>query len=92
MTQATARHILVDTEEKCQSLIDEIKGGADFATIAQQHSSCPSKQDGGNLGTFGKGQMVPEFEQACFEGAVGDVQGPIKTQFGFHAVEVTDRS
>ncbi|ASJ75942.1 peptidylprolyl isomerase [Granulosicoccus antarcticus] len=92
MTQATARHILVDSEEKCQTLIDEIKGGADFAAVAKQNSSCPSKNDGGNLGTFGKGQMVPEFETACFEGEVGDVQGPIKTQFGYHAVEVTARS
>ncbi|NND90416.1 MAG: peptidylprolyl isomerase [Granulosicoccus sp.] len=92
MSQATARHILVDSEDKCQSLIDEIKGGADFAAVAREHSSCPSKRDGGNLGTFGKGQMVPEFETACFEGEVGEVQGPIKTQFGYHAVEVTDRS
>ncbi len=92
MTQATARHILVDSEEKCQTLIDDIKGGADFAAVAREHSSCPSKRDGGNLGTFGKGQMVPEFETACFEGEVGEVQGPIQTQFGFHAVEVTARS
>jgi peptidyl-prolyl cis-trans isomerase C len=91
MTQATARHILVDSEAKCQTLIDEIKGGADFAAVAKEHSSCPSKRDGGNLGTFGKGQMVPEFETACFEGKVGEVQGPIKTQFGYHAVEVTAR-
>lgn len=92
MSQATARHILVETEEKCQSLIDEIKGGADFAEIAKNHSSCPSGRDGGNLGTFGRGQMVAEFETACFEGEVGEVQGPIKTQFGYHVVEVTARS
>ena len=92
MTQATARHILVDDESKCQSLIDEIKGGADFAAVARENSSCPSARDGGKLGTFGKGQMVPEFEKACFEGEVGEVQGPIKTQFGYHAVEVTERT
>lgn len=92
MTQATARHILVDTEAKCQTLIDEIKGGADFAVVAKEHSSCPSSRDGGNLGTFGKGQMVKEFETACFDGEIGDVQGPIKTQFGYHVVEVTARS
>ena len=92
MSQATARHILVDSEAKCQSLIDEIKGGADFAALAKQHSSCPSGNSGGELGTFGKGQMVPEFETACFEGAVNEVQGPIKTQFGYHAVEVTART
>ena len=92
MSQATARHILVDDESTCQSLIDQIKGGADFADVAKANSSCPSSREGGHLGTFGKGQMVPEFEQACFEGEVGDVQGPIKTQFGYHAVEVTERS
>lgn len=92
MTQATARHILVESEAQCQTLIDEIKAGADFAAVAREHSSCPSKRDGGNLGTFGKGQMVAEFETACFEGNVGEVQGPIKTQFGYHIVEVTARS
>ena len=92
MSQATARHILVDSESKCQSLIDEIKGGADFAAVAKEHSSCPSSREGGNLGTFGRGQMVPEFDTACFDGEVGNVQGPIKTQFGYHAVEVTART
>jgi len=92
MSQATARHILVDTEDKCQTLIDEIKGGADFAAVAKEHSSCPSSRDGGSLGTFGKGQMVAEFDTACFDGEIGEVQGPIKTQFGYHVVEVTARS
>lgn len=92
MTQATARHILVDSESKCQTLIDELKGGADFAALAKEHSSCPSGRDGGNLGTFAPGQMVAEFNTACFEGNVGEVQGPIKTQFGYHVVEVTERS
>ncbi len=92
MTQATARHILVDTESQCQTLIDEIVGGKDFADVAKQHSSCPSSRDGGKLGTFGKGQMVPEFETACFEGEVGAVQGPVKTQFGYHVVQVTERT
>ena len=92
MSQATARHILVDDEAKCQSLIDEIKGGADFAEIAKANSSCPSSRDGGNLGTFGRGQMVAEFDTACFDGEVGEVQGPIKTQFGYHAVQVTERT
>lgn len=92
MSQVTARHILVDDEARCQSLIDEIKGGADFAEIAKANSSCPSSRDGGNLGTFGRGQMVPEFDTACFDGEVGDVQGPIKTQFGYHVVQVTERT
>jgi len=92
MSQATARHILVDSETQCQTIIDEIKGGADFADLAKQHSSCPSKNDGGNLGTFGRGQMVAEFDTACFEGEVNEVQGPIKTQFGYHVVQVTERT
>ncbi len=92
MTQVTARHILVDDETKCQKLIDDIQGGADFAAVAKEHSSCPSSREGGSLGTFGKGQMVPEFDQACFEGDVDAVQGPIKTQFGYHVVQVTERT
>lgn len=92
MSQATARHILVDTEAQCQALIDEIRGGADFAAVAAKHSSCPSGRDGGNLGTFGKGQMVEEFETACFDGEIGAVQGPVKTQFGYHVIEVTART
>ena len=92
MSQATARHILVDSEDKCQGLIDQIKSGADFADLAKANSSCPSGAEGGHLGTFGRGQMVPEFDVACFEGEVGEVQGPIKTQFGYHIVEVTERT
>lgn len=92
MSQATARHILVDDEARAQKLIDDINAGADFAALAREHSSCPSGRDGGNLGTFGRGQMVPEFDQACFDGEIGTVQGPIKTQFGYHVVQVTERS
>ncbi len=92
MSKATARHILVDSESKCEEIIKEINDGAEFATLAQQHSSCPSGKDGGSLGTFGPGQMVPEFDTACFEGTVGEVQGPIKTQFGYHVVQVTERT
>ncbi len=92
MSQATARHILVDSESKCQTIIDEINGGAEFADLAKEHSSCPSSRDGGALGTFGRGQMVPEFDTACFDGEVGAVQGPIKTQFGYHVVQVTERT
>jgi len=92
MSKATARHILVDSESKCEEIIKEINDGAAFEALAQQHSSCPSGKDGGSLGTFGRGQMVPEFDTACFEGTVGEVQGPIKTQFGYHVVQVTERT
>jgi len=92
MAKATARHILVDTEEHCQSLKDEIAGGADFAELAKSHSSCPSGQQGGDLGEFGPGMMVKEFDEVVFSADVGTVQGPVKTQFGFHLLEVTSRN
>lgn len=91
MTQASARHILVSTEEKCNELKAEIEGGADFAQVAKDNSSCPSSRDGGNLGTFGRGQMVPEFDEVVFSAPVNVVQGPVKTQFGYHLLEVTSR-
>lgn len=91
MPQATARHILVPTEEQCNQLKASIEGGADFGAVAREHSQCPSKQDGGNLGSFGRGQMVPEFDSVVFSAPVGVVQGPVKTQFGYHLVEVTSR-
>jgi len=92
MTRASARHILVDSEEKCLQLKNEIAGGASFADLAKQHSSCPSGQRGGELGEFGPGQMVPEFDTVVFNEAVGEVHGPVKTQFGYHLLEVTNRS
>jgi len=91
MSRATARHILVPTEAACLDLKSQIEGGADFAELAKQHSKCPSGQSGGDLGAFGKGQMVPEFDTVVFGEAVGEVHGPVKTQFGFHLVEVTSR-
>ncbi len=91
MTQATARHILVSTEEQCNELKTAIENGADFAQVAKEHSSCPSGRDGGNLGSFGPGQMVKEFDTVVFSAPVNVVQGPVKTQFGYHLVEVTSR-
>jgi peptidyl-prolyl cis-trans isomerase C len=92
MASATARHILVDTEEKCNELKQQIADGADFAKIALENSSCPSGKSGGDLGSFNPGQMVPEFDEVCFNGEVGMVHGPVKTQFGYHLLEVTQRS
>lgn len=92
MARASARHILVETEESCQELKDQIETGADFAALAGEHSKCPSGKQGGDLGEFGPGQMVPEFDQVVFSGEVGKVHGPIKTQFGYHLVEVTSRT
>lgn len=90
--RASARHILVETEEQCNDLKSQIEGGADFAELAKQHSKCPSGARGGELGEFGQGQMVPEFDRVVFNEAVGVVHGPVKTQFGYHLLEVTSRS
>lgn len=92
MATASARHILVDTAEQCEDLKNQIAGGADFAEIARQYSNCPSGKNGGDLGQFGQGQMVPEFGKVVFSGELNTVHGPIKTQFGYHLLEITDRS
>ncbi len=88
----TASHILIDTLEKAEEILKEINDGLEFADAAQKHSSCPSKNSGGNLGKFGKGQMVPEFENAVFSMNVGDISSPIKTQFGYHLIQLNEKS
>ncbi|MEC9095152.1 MAG: peptidylprolyl isomerase [Planctomycetota bacterium] len=90
--EAAARHILVETKEACESLKNEIEGGLDFAAAAAEHSQCPSGSQGGDLGTFGRGQMVPEFDKVVFEEEIGVVHGPVVTQFGFHLIEITSRN
>ena len=92
MSTASARHILVPTEEACIALKTEIEGGLDFTDAAKQHSQCPSGQNGGDLGSFGPGRMVPEFDAVVFSGDVGVVHGPVKTQFGYHLLEITSRT
>ncbi len=92
MPRASARHILVPTQEQCADLKTEIEGGASFADLARAHSKCPSGKQGGDLGEFGPGEMVPEFDKVVFSADVGTVQGPVKTQFGYHLLEVTRRS
>lgn len=91
MPRARASHILVPTETQCQELKKQIEGGADFAAVAQKHSQCPSGKRGGDLGEFGPGQMVPEFDKVVFSGEVGKVHGPVKTQFGYHLVKIVSR-
>lgn len=88
---ATARHILVDSESKCLQLKSEIESGADFAEVAQRNSSCPSRAQGGDLGAFRPGQMVKEFDEVVFSGDLNRVLGPVKTQFGYHLIEITSR-
>lgn len=92
MTTATARHILVETEDECNTLKGQIQEGTDFAEAAKKHSKCPSGQQGGALGEFSPGQMVREFDQVVFNDEVGKVLGPVKTQFGYHLIEITSRS
>lgn len=89
--KAKARHILVKTKEACDDLKTQLESGADFADLAKKHSQCPSGKSGGDLGEFGPNQMVPEFDRVVFSCPVGTVQGPVKTQFGWHLLEVTSR-
>jgi peptidyl-prolyl cis-trans isomerase C len=90
--KATARHILVESETACADLKTQIESGGDFGDLAKTHSKCPSGQQGGGLGEFGPGQMVREFDEVVFSAEVGTVQGPVKTQFGYHLLEVTART
>lgn len=92
MARASARHILVPTEQACMELKAKIEAGADFADCARNFSKCPSGREGGNLGEFSPGQMVKEFDEVVFTGEVGKVHGPIKTQFGYHLVEILQRT
>ena len=91
-TQVKASHILVSTEEEAKNLKEGIeKGTITFEDAAQEFSLCPSGQNGGDLGYFGRGMMVKEFEDASFEGKVGEVTNPVKTQFGWHLIKVVDK-
>ena len=88
-----ASHILVDSEEKALELLAKINAGEiTFENAARENSSCPSSQNGGNLGDFGKGQMVPEFDSAVFAMEVGEVSAPVKTQFGYHLIKLNSKN
>jgi peptidyl-prolyl cis-trans isomerase C len=87
-----ASHILVDSEEKAYEILEDITDGMSFEEAASQHSSCPSKQAGGALGEFGRGQMVQEFEDVAFSMQKGEISAPVKTQFGYHIIKVTDHT
>jgi len=84
-----ASHILVDSEEKAAEILSKINAGEiSFEDAAKEYSSCPSSEQGGSLGEFGHGQMVPEFDEACFSMEVDEVRGPVKTQFGYHLIRL----
>jgi peptidyl-prolyl cis-trans isomerase C len=89
---ASAKHILVDSTDECQRIRGEIEAGAlSFEEAAEKYSTCPSGKKGGDLGEFGKGQMVPEFDAVVFSANIGELVGPIQTQFGSHLVRVERR-
>lgn len=90
-TEVRASHILVKTEQEAKALYNEIKNGKSFAEVAQEKSLCPSGQNGGDLGFFGKGMMVKPFEDAAFALEVGELSQPVETQFGWHLIEVTGK-
>ena len=85
-----ASHILVKTEDEVNGLKSQIDDGVDFASLAREHSDCPSGAEGGDLGSFGHGAMVAEFDKAAFDLEVGDVSGSVKTQFGYHLIHRTE--
>lgn len=91
MTTARARHILTKTKGECLDILDKIYKGADFAEMAKQYSLCPSGKKGGDLGEFAPGMMVKEFDKIVFNEKVGDIHGPVKTNFGYHLIEITER-
>ena len=86
-----AAHILVEEEEQAKELLAAIENGADFHELASSNSKCPSGSRGGDLGDFGRGQMVPEFEQAAFALNIGQISGVVKTQFGYHLIKLLDK-
>lgn len=88
--QVHASHILVKQEKEAKEIIARIEAGEDFAAIARQCSLCPSGRSGGDLGWFGRGQMVPEFDKACFSAGKGTIAAPVKTQFGWHVINVLE--
>ena len=89
--QVRCSHILVSTQEEANHIAKELKAGKDFGELAKKYSSCPSGRSGGDLGFFGKGQMVKEFEVAAFAMKPGEISAPVKTQFGYHLIKVTEK-
>jgi peptidyl-prolyl cis-trans isomerase C len=93
MAKATARaqHIIVNSEKKALEVLEKLNKGSSFEAMAARYSSCPSAKKGGDLGSFVKGEMVKSFDKAVFSGPLNQVLGPVKTQFGYHLIKVTER-
>ena len=86
MSKVTASHILVESEELAEQLMEQVTTGENFSELAKKYSKCPSGKIGGTLGQFSRGQMVKEFEDAAFALEPGSVTGPVRTQFGYHLI------
>jgi peptidyl-prolyl cis-trans isomerase C len=89
--RACACHILVNTQKEAENLLEQLNKGTEFDKLARKHSTCPSSKSGGSLGEFDKGDMVKAFDEAVFKGPLLKVQGPIKTQFGWHLIKTLYR-
>lgn len=89
MSKIRASHILVEKHPLALQILEELKKGGNFAQLAARHSVCPSRKNGGDLGLFGNGQMVREFEAAAFNLKVGEISNIVKTQFGYHIIKRT---
>jgi len=89
--EVRARHILVETEDEAKAILEQIKSGGDFATLAKEKSKDPGGADGGDLGFFAKGQMVPEFSEVAFKMYEGQLSNPVKTQFGWHIIKLEEK-
>lgn len=87
-----ASHILIDNEDKAKDILVEINEGLSFEEAAMKYSSCPSKEQGGNLGEFSRGQMVPEFEDAAFSMDIDSISEPVKSQFGYHIIKLVAKN
>ena len=91
-TEVRAKHILVDTEEQAKDILKRIRQKEDFSKLAEQYSKDKgSAKNGGDLGSFSRGRMVPQFEAGAFSLKVGEISGPVRTQFGYHIIQVTDK-
>ena len=90
-TTYTASHILVEDENKANKILEEIENGLDFAEAAKKYSLDPSKDNGGSLGTFPKGVMVPEFQEGLDKLSIGEISKPVKSQFGYHLIKLDDK-
>jgi peptidyl-prolyl cis-trans isomerase C len=89
--EVRARHILVEAEDEAKAILEQLKGGADFATLAKEKSKDPGAAEGGDLGYFTKDQMVPEFAEVAFKMYPGQLSNPVKTQFGWHIIKLEDK-